>query len=281
MGSGGSKGSGTSTTVYQAAPTTSTTNQTPQIPDELKGLATSSATGLQNIQQMAPLSDFMAPHPQQIAPLTALQNYGADLTYTLNDMPLNETLSKQYTQSAIDEASKSLAAQISPNDPLVQAQQKAFEANALPLIQNQAAKAGLGTSSSALDAIARGEAATLPGAINTALATELAQQQGLTSAYGAGATSLAGLSAADTARLQQAINTAESVGAVQQSYQQAVLNAEYQDYLRRMGLSEEATLAGTGMFPSMIGTDIVSTGTQYINPMVTSSQGTSGGGMFK
>jgi hypothetical protein len=229
---------------------------------------------------MAPLSQYLQSNPQQIAPLTDLQNYGASLVPTINQMPLNETLAQQFSYLSPYVAAAPLPASLA-DDPLVQAQQQAFEANALPLIQNQAAKAGLGASSSYLDAIARGEAATLPGAINTALATELAQQQGVVGAMGQGATTLAGLSAADTARLQGAIGTAEAVGGVQQTNQQAVLNAAYQDYLRRMGLAEQAVMGPAGLFPSTIGTSSVSSGTQYINPTVTSGQTTSGGGLFK
>lgn len=281
MGSGGGSGSGSQTTVYQPAPINQTTTQTPQIPEELKGLVTGGANQLQSIQNMAPLSQYLASNPQQIAPMSDLQNYGAALVPSLNQQPLNETLSQGASLMAPDVASRSLAAQISPDDPLVKAQQAAFEANALPLIQNQAAKAGLGTSSSYLDAIARGEAATLPGAINTALSTELAQQQGQVSALGQSAQNLAGLSTADTGRTMGAINTAEAVGATQQTNQQAVLNASYQDYLRKMGLSEEAVMAGMGIAPSTIGTSSVSSGTQYINPTVTSGQSAASGGLFK
>lgn len=284
MGSGGGSGSGsgTQTTVYQPAPINQTTVSTPQIPEELKGLVTGGANQLQDIQNMAPLSQYLASNPQQIAPMTDLQNYGASLVPSLNQQPLNETLAQGAYLLSPDVASRSLAAQISPDDPLVKAYQAAFEANALPLIQNQAAKAGLGTSSSMLDAIARGEAATLPGAINTALQTELAQQQAQVAAMEQSASGLAGLSTADTARMQGAINTAESVGAVQQSNQQAVMNASYQDYLRKMGLSEEAVMAGMGIAPSTIGTSTVSSGTQYINPTVYSSQKQSGSsGLFK
>ncbi len=282
-GDSGGGGFGTQTTVYQPAPIDQTVVQSPQIPPELKGLVTGGATQLQNIQNLAPLSQYLASRPQEIAPLTDLQNYGASLVPTLNQQPLNETLSQWASLTAPDIAARSLASQISADDPLVKAQQQAFEANSLPLIQNQAAKMGLGRSSSVLDAMARGEAATLPGAINTALSTELAQQQGQVAALAQGASNLAGLSTADTARTQGAINTAETVGAVQQTNQQQVLNAAYQDYLRRMGLSEEAVTAGMGVAPSTIGTASVSSGTQYINPTVYSNQSAhqSGGGMFK
>ncbi len=274
---GGNGSGGGTTTVYQPVPSGGTSTVTPTIPEELKPLVKQSAATLQDIQTQAPMSEYLAANPQQIAPLTALQEQGAAMTANLGNMPLNEVLSQQASLLAPYTASAPLRASYA-DDPLVMAQQRAFEANAMPLIQNQMAKAGLGASSSLADALARGEAATLPGAIQTALGTELAQQQTLASTLGQSASNLAGLGGADTARQAAAINAAMQVGGTQQANTQASLNAAYQDYLRRMGISEQALMGPAGLFPSTIGQSTVSTGTQYLP---TSTQASSGGGLFK
>jgi hypothetical protein len=127
------------------------------------------------------------------------------------------------------------------NSPTVQAQNQAFEQFSKPVIQNEMTLSGLGRSKAGGDAIAMGQASQL----YPVMSEELARRERGT---------------------EREYTAAMETGEMQRDVEQAGLDAEWNDFLRQQGLTEQAYFAPLGSFvPSTLGTQTT----------------TSGGGMFK
>jgi hypothetical protein len=124
------------------------------------------------------------------------------------------------------------------SSPIVGAGQRYYEANIAPGIENRAALSGLGRSTALTNALASTEATTM-----------LPLFQG------------------EEARRERLGALGLQAGQVERGAEQDVNTAEYQDFLRRQGLSEQALFGPMGQLPSTIGQK--------------TSTSSSGGGMFK
>jgi len=141
--------------------------------------------------------------------------------------------------------------------PTIKAAMKAFEAKALPTIQNQANLSGLGRSTAASNAIANAQ-----GQIMTPLLQSELDRQERSSVRTADATrqqiqDLLQLSGAEQGRQTGAVNTLMQTGGVERGVGQSAEDAAYQDFLRRQALSETGTFLPFGQsMPSAFGSRV-------------------------
>ena len=192
----------------------------------------------------------------------------------LNDTPEAEALALQYAKEAPGLAGTVASGAGIENDPAIKAQVANYYANTVPQLQNYYATAGLGRSSSLGNAEALGLSSMLPSLYESQLAREQGAIESQASTMAGLVSSLTGMGAQDTTRLKTAIDEAEAVGGTQQQTEQAGYTAEYQDYLRRQALAEEAlyTPFNDLVAAGSIGQVSDSSGTQ---------EGTTSGGLFK
>jgi len=223
--------------------------------------------------------DFTAAHPQGIADLSPLEQWAMLMTPGMWDRPEAE-------QQSMDYATQIGGAQVPSNvpyyqgsafqeSPFYQTGKTAFEEGIAPLIENQMALSGLGTSSSLANALSLGWGQQVPQILSQyatqyvepQLQRQMQQQQLIASMI----PQLAGLGAQETGRELQTINAALQAGGLERGVRQAQEDALYADLLRRQALSEQALFGPMGMLPSAVGSRTVST---------TSAEG-GGGGLFK
>ena len=241
------------------------------IAPELQPLYSQTGTNVMAQQTENPLSQFNISSPMGVAEMTNLQNYGASLVPQLAQTPGAENLATGYAMYAPYAAGRTATGEGIATNPAITAQLENYRQNVLPGVQNQMALAGLGRSSSLGNAMALGEASMLPALYESQLAREQGALTSQAEMYGQMVPQLTALGAQETGRLGQAITAAETVGGTQQATEQAKLQAEYQDMLRRQALAEEALYTPFNQ--------LVSTGAIGQLSSGTSSQ--SGGGMFK
>ena len=102
---------------------TTNTNTMPVVKNPaVKALINSSATGVTNEQAAAPLTQYNASNPMQIAPMTALQTSGANLIPSLTASQPAQELALQYAQQAPGIAGTVPTGVGIATDPAIQAQ---------------------------------------------------------------------------------------------------------------------------------------------------------------
>jgi len=267
------------------------------IPTELKPLFTQTGQRTQEIQDQAPVSDFLDPSPAEVAPLSGLQQTALDQIGGISDRPLSEGLALQNIQdlpglagrTPSAERLKSIAGREITGDrlrssPLTAAAQEFFTSEIQPGIENQATLAGLGRSTAVTNATAKARAnVLLPVFQEVARAEEArigrelgAEQTGLgleergiergAGAVASGIPRLTEIGGLETGRKLSEIEAGLRGGDVERAVEQEGLNAEQIDFLRRQGIAEQALFGPLGQLPSTFG-------------QTTSTSG--GGGLFK
>lgn len=233
-------------------------------------------------------TSFLEPSPQQVAPMTNLEQQAAALSPNVANMPLSEILAMGYAGNAQNTPTN--APYFSPgaftDSDYYKSALEAFNKGVAPTIQNQMALSGLGRSSTLGDSLAQGWASIVPSILSQYatqyVEPQLGREENTLSRQAALVPSLGNLGAQDTSRLVTGINTMMQSGGLDRSIQQAQFDANYQDQLRRQALAEEAVYTPMGMlFPSAIGQNLVSSGTYNSTTQGTTSQSKSGGGLFK
>jgi hypothetical protein len=194
-------------------------------------------------------STSVAEIPSELRPLysqtgtkiTELQNQ-APLTDFTGSNPLQVAPLSGTQQQAIGNINQELQGASGPleQSPTVQAGTRYYQSAIQPGVENQATLSGLGRSTALTNALATTQAQTmLPLFEQEQQRRERMAQLGLTA------------------------------GATERGAAQDVNTAQYQDYLRRQGLSEQATFGPLGQLPSTFGSQV---GTKT---------STTGGGLFK
>jgi len=143
-------------------------------------------------------------------------------------------------------------------DPAVRAQLEAFRLGVQPGMQNEYGLMGLGRSTALPAQMALAQSQMLTPLLQDALGRE---ERGIERSYGATESELSrrersstrradataqqiqmlmGLGGAQTGRLQGAVGTGLQAGGVQRGVAQQGMDARYEDFLRRQGLSEQA-----------------------------------------
>jgi hypothetical protein len=256
-------------------------------------------------------TSFLESNPQQIAPLSELEQLAMALIPGLGAMPANEQTAMNYGNQAADVASQlfGVASQVPSNEkyyapgafeasPYYSTGLNAFNTGAVPTIENQMALSGLGQSSSLADALSLGWSQALPQILSQYSTQYVEPQLGReenainreVGALGTQASLLSNLvplfsnmGIQDTQRLLTEIQQMFAGGGLERSVTQAENDAKYADMLRRQALAEEAQYTPMGMlFPSAIGQNLVSSGTYGSNTYgTTSATQSGGGGLFK
>ncbi len=271
---GGSSGSGKSTT-------------TNYIPDELKGLTTKTADRVGNLQDQPGFNpgDYMTNHPVNVPGLSGNQAGAVRQAGQIGNQTSGETAAYgslgsaggYANQSSMPWASQSGQATGATfaNDPSIAAAYNAYKSQAEPGIQNQYGLMGLGKSTSAGDAMARGAAGYLYPATQEALAREqaanearIAREQGAsenqigrqTSTALNTAGQYAGLGSQDTQRRLAGLNALLTTGGLERQVGSEQANAEQNDFLRRQGLAESNTTGILGGLPSSWGSTVKTSG---------------------
>ena len=172
----------------------------------------------------------------------------------------------------IEAAGAKTSGQDIQDDPAIAAARRNYELNDLPALQNQAALAGLGNSSSLVNADARARAAMLTPLYEDAMQREAARNSQVynateselgrrerASGRAADATQamidrLMGLSGQQYGQTQGGIQTGMDIGGVLRGITQSGNEANYQDFLRQQALGEESLFSPFGqMIPSALG----------------------------
>ena len=263
---------GGSTTTQTGSSNTSTM---PQIKNPaVKALINSSATGVTNEQAAAPLTQYNAPNPMQIAPFNTLQTSGANLIPSLTASQPAQELALQYAQQAPGIAGTVPTGAGIATDPAIQAQVADYYKNSVPQIQNQYALSGLGNSSSLGNAEAMGLSNMLPSLYSAQLNREQQASLAEASTMSGLVNPLEGIAQNNVGNVNTAIGQSEAIGGTQQQTLQAQYQAQYQDFLRQQALSEQALYTPFA--------DLVPAGTIGQSSTGTSSGSSStSGGLFK
>lgn len=270
---GGSSGSGKSTT-------------TNNIPDELKGLTTKTADRVGNLQDQPGFNpgDYIGSHPMQVPGLSGNQQAAVGQASSIGDQTGGEQSAYQSLQNATNhsyENSLPWASQSGQatgatfaNDPSIAAAYNAYKSQAEPGIQNQYGLMGLGKSTSAGDAMARGAAGYLYPATQEALAREQAANEAKigrqtnaseaqigreTSTALNTAGQYAGLGSQDTQRRLAGLNALLTTGGTERQVGTEQGQAAQNDFLRQQGLAEQGTYGILGQLPSSFGSQVKST----------------------
>lgn len=207
MGGGGSKGSSTTTSEASIAP-------------ELRPLYSNTGQRVSELQGQIPLSQFTGASPMQVAPLSETQNLAIgnikESLRSARDTPLEQS-------------------------DLIAANQRYYDTQIAPGIQNRAALSGLGRSTALTNAEAQTQAAIM--------APLMAEEQG---------------------RRDRLATLGLAGGEVERGAEQDVYTAAEQDELRRQALAEQALFGPLNQMPSTIG-----------QTATTKSKGGGGSGLFK
>lgn len=212
-------------------------------------------------------TDFTAANPMQIAGADPLQVWASQHATDTWNTPEGEQLALQYGQQAGSPLDYNL------DNPYTNAAADYFNRLMLPTIQNQMGLAGLGRSSSLANAMALGQTNyTMP-----VMQDYLNQQQAEKNRQAGLVSSMSALGAEEFARKNQTLANAQQIGGTMREIAQQPLSSEYQDYLRRQALAEEATFVPFGAFvPSTIGQNVWQVGSTTDNKSGTMSGGSGG-----
>ena len=213
---------------------------TPVIPGYLKNLVRGSAKDWRNFQgEAAPqLAGLLNPNPEQIAPLTAGENQ--DIASLQNNAQGSQMTPEEAQALALLNQSTSGAI---GTDPATQAAFRAWQQNVAPGIASSVADSGGGRGG--------GLAAALSQAQTTAAAPLLAQD---TANRTAASGEYANIGNTVAQRQLQNLQTALSASGLPREIQQSIYEANYNDFLRRSGLIQQATMGPISEFGnSLIG----------------------------
>lgn len=262
----------------------SSTTQTNNIPDELKGLTTKTADKLGNLQDQPGFNpgEYIAPHAMQVPGLSGNQQAAVGQAGSIGQMTggENSAYGSLYNatnyagQSSLPYASQSgLATGASlAKDPSIAAAYNAYATQVAPGLKNDYGLMGLGKSTSLGDALARGAASQLYPATQAALQREQAANEAQigrqtnaaesqigreTSTALNTAGQYAGLGSQDTQRRLAGLNALLTTGGLERQVGTEQANADQQDFLRRQGLAEEGTYGILGQLPSSFGAQAV------------------------
>jgi len=270
---GGSSGSGKST-------------QTNNIPEELKGLTTKTAGKVGDLQDQPGFSpgEYMTSHPANVPGMSANQTRASSDANSVGDFTAGENSAygslnnaNQYAgQTSMPYAGQSGLATGATfaNDPSIAAAYNAYKSQAEPGIQNQYGLMGLGKSTSAGDAMARGAAGYLYPATQQALQREqsanearIGREQAAsenqigrqTSTELNSAGQYAGLGNQEVQRRLAGLQSLLTTGATERQVGTEQGAADQNDFLRRQGLAEQGTYGILGQLPSSFGSQVKTT----------------------
>lgn len=256
---------------------------------------------VQDLQNLAPVSDFLKPNPTAVAPLSNTQQQSVDLMnqnlsqatsgqaqqQILNpnarysnllsgtDQPISSDPTLQQTQRYAGLMGSTGGAY--ENSPIVQAGTRYFQSAIAPGIENQATLSGLGRSTANTSALSAAQAQTmLP-----LLQGEEARQQGLITGEQSRQDQLMQqaqarrdalitgeqgrtdtLATQQQARVDQLVTQGMTVGDAQRQVAQEANNAQAVDAQRRQAISESALFGPLGQLPSTFGQNVQQSGKQ-------------------
>ena len=250
---GGSSGKGSTTT-------------TNEIPAELKGLTTKTAGKVGDLQDQPGFNpgEYMTNHPTNVPGLTGNQQAAIGQAGGVGMQTGGENAAfgaLQNAQGYAGQSGQATGATLA-QDPSIAAAYNAFTSQAKPGIENSYGLMGLGKSTSAGDALARGAAGYIYPATQAALEREQSANEAKigrqTSTATNAASQYAGLGAQDTQRRLAGLNALLTTGQTERGVQSEAANADQQDFLRRQALAEEGTYGILGQLPSSFGSQAVS-----------------------
>ena len=195
-------------------------------------------------KQLTP--NYLAANPMQTAGLDPLQDWAAQNVTNLTNTPQGEQIAAQYGALAPLLAGRMATGAGAATDPAVLAAQAAFEKLTAPQIENQMGLAGLGKSSSLGNAMSLGNAQMLTPLIMDYINREQSALTNQANMYASLMPQFSALGGAETARMLNALNDAMQIGGVRRGVAQEPLTAEYQDFLRRQALAEQALFVPFG-----------------------------------
>ena len=281
MGGGGSS----KTTQGSSGQETSSSESHIEIPPELKPLYTQTAAGIQNLQNVSPLvgnatsPNYTAANPMAVAPADPLQQWAAASTKDLANQPEAERIAMEYGRLAPELAGRMATGAGVMQDPAVLAASEAFEKLMAPGIENQMGLAGLGKSSSLANALALGKSSQMAPLIMDYINREQNVLNNQANMYAGLMPQFGALGAAESARNLGAVNAGMQVGGTMRGIEQEPLTSQYQDFLRRQALSEQALFVPFG---ATAGPSIGPNATSESQGTQTSwGSGTTKQGMFK
>ena len=250
MGGGGKS----TTTQGSTGQQTSSSESHIEIPSELKPLYTQSASGMMNLQNLSPLwgggaggsTNYLAANPMQTAGADPLQTWAAEGVKGLGDQTEAEKVAMQYGLKASSLAGRMATGAGAATDPAVLAASDAFEKLMAPGIENQMGLAGLGKSSSLANALALGKSSQMAPLITDYINREQNALNNEANMYAGLMPQFTALGGVETSREQAALNDAMQIGGTMRGIEQEPLTAQYQDFLRRQALSEQALFVPFG-----------------------------------
>jgi hypothetical protein len=243
----------------------STTQQ--NIPKELKPLYKQSATGMMELQNQSPVSQFTGSNPLQVPGLTENQKYAGSQVGNINNRPIGEIMAFESLGKATGAADRRVTGDNLMNSPSLKAASDAFDQFTAPALSNKFKLMGLGKSSSLGNALATGKASVLQPAIEAELGREERYNRNVSDVYGSAANQYEGFGREETGRTLSSIDAGLKAGGVERESLMQDAEAQLNDYLRRQGLSEQALFAPFSQLPSTIGQ--------------TTKTSSGGGGLFK
>ena len=251
------------------------TNTVNEIPSELKGLTSQTAGrvgDLQNWEGMNP-GQYIAPHAMNVSGMTQNQQAAVGGAPGVGNQTTGESQafnSLGNAQGYGNQSGQATGATFA-NDPSIAAAYNAYKSQAEPGIQNQYGLMGLGKSTSAGDAMARGAAGYLYPATQEALQREQSANESRigrqTSTALNAAGQYAGLGSQDTQRRLSGLNSLLTTGQMERGVSNEQAAADQQDFLRRQAMAEQGTYGVLGQVPTSFGSQVASK--------------TNTGGMFK
>jgi hypothetical protein len=187
-----------------------------------------------------------------------LESWAAGLVPQLTQKP-GELLQAEDVLSQMGDVSRrKVTGEGMTDDPAYAAAIRAYDQAMRPIVENQAALAGLGRSTALTNAAAAGQAQYIMPTVQDFLGR---QERGIDRELGALGQQFqgyTGLGDRATDRLRTAIGTGMEVGGIGRGMTQDWADSQYNDWLRRAALFEQAIGGPLGMVPSTIGSTATS-----------------------
>lgn len=212
--------------------------------------------------------NFLSSNPMQTAPVNPLQLWAAQMSPDIYNTPDTELQARLYATMAPSLAGRMATGAGVGTDPAILEAVKTFEANMAPQIENQMGLAGLGKSSSLANSLALAKSNYMLPLIQDYINREQGVLANEANMYASMVPQLTTLGGSETTRRLQAINAAMQGGTTLRAIEQEPLTAQYQDFLRRQALAEQALFVPFG-----------ATATASIGPESQYSQTSSGSGV--
>jgi len=218
---------------------TSTSLTTPATP-EMQSFIAQTIPQLQAAQQAAPLSQFMQPNVKEVAGLSPSQQWAISQVPGLQYQPGASWYGPQAgtaTPGTPEEAALAQLSQLTSgaigSSPTTLAGLQAFQQLQQPQIENTLATMGLGRSGAGAQILETARA----GVLGPLLQQEISNRQAAVPQYANLGQNLFG-------RQQAAIGTGMQVGGTERGVAQEILDAKYNDWIRRQQLSAGITTLG-------------------------------------